>query len=97
MIELNNFDCALKITWIHRIYSSCNTPWLKVAEHYLGLVKRLLILGSSHSSDSSEQINNNFWAQTLNYWSCLIVSIPINNTNNALSDSLWNNPKVSKV
>ena len=34
MVELNNFDCALKITYIRRTYSSCNTPWIKVAEHY---------------------------------------------------------------
>ena len=97
MIELNNFDCALKITWIRRIYSSCHTPWLKVAEHYLGSIKKLLMLGSSYASYLSKQTNNNFWAQTLNYWSRLIASIPINNTNDALSDSLWNNPKVSKL
>ena len=47
MIELNNFDCALKITWIHRIYSSCNTPWLKVAEHYLGSIKNFSCLDHS--------------------------------------------------
>ena len=55
------------------------------------------MLGSSYASYLSKQTNNNFWAQTLNYWSRLIASIPINNTNDALSDSLWNNPKVSKL
>ena len=54
------------------------------------------MLGSSYSSYLSKQTNNNFSAQTLNYWSRLIASIPINNTNDDLSDSLWNNPKVSQ-
>ena len=58
MIELNNFNCALKITWIRRIYSSCNTPWLKVAEHYLRSIKKLLLLGSSYSSYLEERIGD---------------------------------------
>ena len=97
MIDVNNFDRALKITWLRRFYSSCNTPWFKVAIHYLNSVKKLIMLGSIYSFKLSKRICNKFWAQAVDYWSTLIVDNPVNDTNDASKESLWSNPKVSKV
>ena len=97
MIDVNNFENSLKLTWLRRTHTNYNTPWLKVAEYYLGSVDKITMLGSSHSLKLSKQITNKFWAQTLKYWSSFTASIPITNISDAVGEPLWNNPKVSKV
>ena len=47
MIDLGNFVCAMKITWVCRLYNNLEAPWAKVAKLYLGSINKIILLGST--------------------------------------------------
>ena len=98
MIDLGTLISAIKITWIRRLPYNFETPWANIASIYLvGSINKVILLGSYYSLNMARKTTNKFWSKTLYCWSKFINNIPIKNINNPLSESLWNNPMVSKT
>ena len=62
MINITHFISALKITWVRRLYVNTETPWASLAKHYLGMINKMLLLGSKYAESLAKQSYNKFWA-----------------------------------
>ena len=97
MINLTSYICALKTTWIHRVYNNMNAPWVNVGFSQMFSLEKIFSFGSEYAKLIAMKSKNKFWAEVLNSWSSVLESMPIANTTDALCEPLWHNPKISKT
>ena len=97
MIDITHFISALKITWVRRLYVNAETPWASLAKHYLGMINKMVLLGSNYAESLVKQSNNKFWADVGDSLSNLSKNIQIKNSTDAMSEPMWHNPKISKA
>ena len=97
MIDITHFISALKITWVRRLYVNVETPWVSLAKHYLGMINKMVLLGSNYAESLAKLSNNKFWADVGHSWSNLSKNIQIKNSTDAMSEPIWHNSKISKA
>ena len=94
MIDVNNFISALKTTWLRRMFIYSNFPWVNLALYNVGLIDKLFKLGPENINKPVNRTTNKFWVEALLSWRRVMVNIPISDTQSAVSETLWLNPKI---
>ena len=97
MIDLSIFISALKTTWLHRMFIYSNAPWVNLTFYNVGPIDKLFKLGPENINKIINRTTNKFWVEILHSWRRVMAHIPISDTQSALSETLWLNPKISKA
>ena len=61
MVDLEKFIRALKVSWIHRLWSDDGSQWTKLIDYKLLVKSKLFLLGPSWSQSIQSKISNPFW------------------------------------
>ena len=97
MIELSNYICGLKATWMRRVYRNINAPWVNVSFPRSSLLDNIFTFGSDYIKLTARKTTNKFWAEVLTSWCNVVSKIPLKNNTDALCEPLWQNPNISKA
>ena len=96
MIDIANYICSIKITWIRRLINSDQCDWVKLFENNITKIKKIVTLGPSWCREISKNIKNVFWKEVLTFWCSFCQNNFINNNSQIMSTPIWCNPKISK-
>ena len=75
MIDLENFICSLKCTWMRRLLTQKHPPWYELCLYNLKDYEKCFYLHSLWHKTLAGKITNNFWKSTLLSWAKVIDSI----------------------
>ena len=68
MINIHNFDEALKISWTKKLVTQPNSQWYKLLTAMYENIIKILIFGDQWYSKMSLIIHNQFWHKVLRDW-----------------------------
>ena len=68
MVDLEKFIRALKVSWIHRLWSDDGSQWTKLIVYKLLVKSKLFLLGPSWSQSIQSKISNPIWCDRLKSW-----------------------------
>ena len=68
MVDLEKFIRALRVSWIHRLWSDDGSQWTKLIDYKLLVKSKLFLLGPSWSQSIQSKISNPFWCDLLKSW-----------------------------
>ena len=95
MVDVTMFEKSLKLTWIRKILSSTNAPWLTLLLDTVGNLSRIRSLGPMWCQKILKKCNP-FWNKVLNYYMDLCNQQEIKSNSDILHLALWLNKKIQK-
>ena len=97
MIDLENFICSLKCTWMRRLLTQKHSPWYELCLYNLKDYEKCFNLHSLWHKTLAKKITNKFWKSILLSWAKVIDSLSKDQNNKVLNSPLWYNPIISAV
>ena len=95
MINLDYYILSQKFSWIKRLFTCTEAPWVKLSSKIVNFDK-LCAFGPMWSESLAKKISNPFWKDVILAWNTLTCNISLENSDK-LSCPLWYNPKISTV
>ena len=95
MININNIIKCLKLTWIRRLFTTCNSPWVNLFESTISSKKNLIELGSLYAKKLIVRCKNVFWIDTIQSLYSFCNLTPLSTSIDLLTSPIWQNPKIS--
>ena len=95
MVDVTVFEKSLNLTWIRKILSNTNAPWLTLLLDTVGNLSRIRSLGPVWCQKILKKCNP-FWNKVLNYYMDLCNQQEIKSNSDILHLTLWLNEKIQK-
>ena len=96
MINIHNFDKALKISWIKKLVTQPNSQWHKLLTVMYENINKTLIFGDQWYNEMSLTVHNQFWHNVLRDWQTLNKIQQAQNESELLRNCIWYNSQISK-
>ena len=96
MINIHNFDKALKISWIKKLVTQPNSQWYKLLTVMYENINKTLIFGDQWYNEMSLTVHNQFWHNILKDWQTLKKIQQAQNESELLRNCIWYNSQISK-
>ena len=96
MTNLCNFEKALKVSWVRKLYTHQNLQWFRLLYALYNNIDKVLVFGDLWCSQFLKKISNPFWQNILFEWSDLCKRQEITNNTDLLQSCIWYNSKISK-
>ena len=96
MINVHNFEKALKISWIKKLITHPKSQWYKLLEVMYTKINRILDFGDQWCDQLIPLMKNQFWLSVLNVWKTLINTKRPTNNHEILRSCIWYNSTISK-
>ena len=96
MIDVKNFEQALKLSWINRLLCCPQSQWYQLFKVSHTDPKNLFIYGDDFSKKTLKNVTNQFWKNVIEDWAHMCHSQkPISNSE-ILQNCIWYNSQVFK-
>ena len=96
MINIHNFDKALKISWIKKLVTQPNSQWYKLLTVMYENINKTVIFGDQWYNEMSLTVHNQFWHNVLKDWQTLNKIQQAQNESELLRNCIWYNSQISK-
>ena len=96
MINLFNFEKALKVNWVKRLISQPNSQWCKLLTTLNKSITRIFYFGDQWIHKIIHKIDNTFWRNVLQDWQTLIQIQQKSKNNQLHRQCIWYNSEISK-
>ena len=91
MINIHNFDKALKTSWIKRQITQPNSQWYRLMTVIYENFSQFLHFGDQWCSKIFPNVHNQFWQDVLKDWQTLIKIQQPQNDCELLRNCIWYN------
>ena len=95
MVDIILFEKSLKLTWIRRIISNTNAPWLNLLLDTVGNLSRIKSLGLGWCQKILKKCNP-FWNNVFNYYMEFCTQQEIKSNSDILHLNVWLNERIQK-
>ena len=95
MVDITLFEKSLKLTWIRKIISNTNVPWLNLLLDTVGNLSRIKSLGPVWCQKIVKKCNS-FWNNVFNYYMGFCNQQEIKSNSDILHLNVWLNERIQK-
>ena len=95
MVDITLFEKSLKLTWIRKIISNTNAPWLNLLLDTVGNLSRIKSLGPVWCQKVVKKCNP-FWNNVFNYYMGFCNQQEIKSNSDILHLNVWLNERIQK-
>ena len=95
MINIYNFEKALKVSWVKKLITQPNAQWYKLLEAMYGNIDQIVTFGDKWYSKILLKIHNQFWQNILKDWNILVKIQKPKNNSEIFRNCLWYNSYIS--
>ena len=96
MINVHNFEKALKTSWVPKLLFHQKSQWYKLLLATHESLDKLLIFGDKWVPQFLQKVTNRFWKNVLIDWSDMGKKQPVFNASDILQSCIWFNSKISE-
>ena len=96
MINIHNFDKALKISWMKKLITQPNSQWYKLMSVIYENFSQILNVGDQWYSKRSSIVYNQFWHDVFKDLQALNKLQQAQNDCELLRSCIWYNSQISK-
>ena len=96
MINIFNFEKALKVSWMKKLISKPNSQWHKLINILYKDLNMILTHGDQWFDKITHKIHNQFWQDVLKAWNILNKQLKAKEDQEILRYCIWYNSKISK-
>ena len=95
MVNLENFINSLKITWLRRLLTSMQTPWITLFETTISKSSDITQLGDIYLKGLINKTKNTFWKDTLSAWIQMHTKSKPKSIKDVKAMPIWLNSEIS--
>ena len=95
MINIYNFEKAIKVSWVKKLITQPNSQWYKLLEAMYGNIDQIVTFGDKWYSKILPKIRNQFWQNILKDWNVLVKIQKPKNNSEIFRNCLWYNSYIS--
>ena len=96
MINIFNFEKALKVSWIRKLYINQNSQWSRLLHALYHNIDRVFVFGDLWCAQFLKKVSNPFWQNILVDLSDLYKRQKIKDNTDLLQTCIWYNSKIFK-
>ena len=96
MINVNNFEKGIKISWIKRLLTNQTSQWYELIKGICPNIDNILIFGDGWCKTILNSITNPFWINVLEYWNKFCEIQRSQKTDEILTTCIWYNSDIFK-
>ena len=95
MINIFEFEKALKVIWIKRIHNQIVAQWNILLSNCYGNLNNLFNLGDEWCNTIMHKTQNTFWQNVFKYWILLCRSQTVESNSEIMLSNIWYNFHIS--
>ena len=96
MVNVYNFERALKVTWIKKLITQQNSQWYRLLLVMHQNIDKILHFGDQWYFKILPKIKNKFWQNILQDWNILIKTQVAKDKSQMFRSCIWYNSDISK-